>query len=60
MYHTQSDVHTGSANATWERVMDSLTTWWLAAQQTFPSMTAMFIDQITAWHDQQEINFPTP
>jgi hypothetical protein len=39
--------------------MDSLSTWF-SVQQTFPSTTQLFINQLTSWHNPQEINFPEP
>jgi hypothetical protein len=49
----------GAANETWTNAMDSLSTW-LSAQQTFPSITQLFIDRLNAWRNRSEINFPTP
>jgi hypothetical protein len=39
--------------------MESLSTW-LDEQQTFPSITQLFIERLTAWRNHQEINFPEP
>jgi hypothetical protein len=39
--------------------MDLFSTW-LSAQKTFPSMTQLFTDQLTAWCNHQEVQFPEP
>jgi hypothetical protein len=39
--------------------MESLSNW-LLAQQTFPSMTTLFIKRLTAWRNHKENNFPEP
>jgi hypothetical protein len=39
--------------------MDSLSTW-LSKQQTFPSITQLFIARLTAWPNRQEVTFPEP
>jgi hypothetical protein len=39
--------------------MDALSTW-LDEQQTFPSITQLFIDRLTAWRNHQEVAFPAP
>jgi hypothetical protein len=39
--------------------MDLLSTW-LFEQQTFPSITQLFIARLTAWRNCQEVTFPEP
>jgi hypothetical protein len=39
--------------------MDSLSTW-LSSQQTFPSMSQLFINCLTAWQENKETHFPVP
>jgi hypothetical protein len=39
--------------------MDSLSTL-LSKQQTFPSITQLFIERLTAWGNHQEVNYPKP
>jgi hypothetical protein len=49
----------GAANETWALSMDALSTW-LDEQHTFPSITQLFIDRLTAWRNHQEVAFPAP
>jgi hypothetical protein len=49
----------GAANETWDQSMDSLSTW-LSSQQTFPSMSQLFITRLTAWRENKETHFPLP
>lgn len=39
--------------------MDSLSDW-LSEQQTFPSITQIFTERLTAWRNHQEVNYPEP
>jgi hypothetical protein len=49
----------GAANETWAIAMNTFSTW-LAAQNTFPSLTQLFVDRLTAWRNNRKIHFPEP